>query len=98
MLRCTIPMPPCCANAIARCDSVTVSIAELTIGILIAMCRVRHVRGSVSLGRTSLRAGWRSISSKVRPSRIVSWIMKEYFHYDANRYYEVYGDFRIDRI
>ena len=48
--------------------------------------RVRQVRVSVSAGSTSLRAGWRSMSSKVRPSRIVSWIMKGYFHYDANRY------------
>ena len=32
MLRWMIPMPPCCASAIARCDSVTVSMAELTIG------------------------------------------------------------------
>src|SRR5580698_10201146 len=82
----------------ARCDSVTVSMAELTMGMFIAMCRVRQVRVSVSAGSTSLRAGCRSISSKVRPSRIVSWIMKGYFHYGANRYDEVYGDIRIDRI
>ena len=34
MLRWMIPMPPCCASAMARCDSVTVSIAALTMGIL----------------------------------------------------------------
>ena len=44
----------------ARCDSVTVSIAELTMGMFIAMCRVRHVRVSVSAGSTSLRAGCKS--------------------------------------
>ena len=28
-----MPMPPCCASAMARCDSVTVSMAAETIGI-----------------------------------------------------------------
>ena len=32
MLRWMIPMPPCCDRAIARWDSVTVSIAALTMG------------------------------------------------------------------
>ena len=50
-------MPPCCASAIARCDSVTVSMAELTIGMFMPMCRVRQVRVSVWAGSTPLRAG-----------------------------------------
>ena len=33
MLRWMMPMPPCCASAMARCDSVTVSMAELTMGM-----------------------------------------------------------------
>ena len=47
MLRWMIPMPPCCASAIARCDSVTVSIAALTIGMFSPILRVNHVRVSI---------------------------------------------------
>ena len=36
----------------------TVSIAELTIGIFMAMCRVRHVRVSVSVGSVLKPAGY----------------------------------------
>src|SRR5689334_7126132 len=68
-------MPPCCASAIARCDSVTVSMAAETIGIFKPICRVRKVRVSVSAGTTSLRAGSRRTSSKVRPSGRLSWII-----------------------
>src|SRR5437588_5180160 len=63
-------MPPCCAIAIARCDSVTVSIAADEIGILRGMLRVKRVVVSASVGRTPLRAGTRETSSKVRASLI----------------------------
>src|SRR5215210_5472460 len=61
-------MPPACAMAIARCDSVTVSIAALEIGMLSGMLRVNLVAVSASVGRTSLRAGTRETSSKVKAS------------------------------
>src|SRR6266511_358321 len=62
------PMPPCCASAIARAASVTVSIAEEHNGIWSWMLRVNCVDVSVSFGKTSERAGTRSTSSNVRPS------------------------------
>src|ERR1039457_1538584 len=69
------PIPPCCASAMARWDSVTVSIAELTMGTFNGIARVSLVRVSASAGSTSLRAGKRSTSSKVSPSGIESWII-----------------------
>jgi len=42
-LRWIMPSPPCCASAIAMCDSVTVSMAELTMGMLRRMLRVSWV-------------------------------------------------------
>jgi hypothetical protein len=63
--------------------------AELTIGMFMPMCLVRQVRVSVSDGSTPLRAGCKSTSSKVRPSIIVSGIMREYFYYAANGYDEL---------
>src|SRR5581483_5579813 len=66
------PMPPCCARAIARCDSVTVSMAALTTGMLRAIRRVTQVRVSACVGRTPLRAGSSRTSSNVRPSGMVS--------------------------
>src|SRR5580658_5554567 len=74
-----IPTPPCCASAMARWDSVTVSIAELTMGIFKPIFRVSQVRVSVCAGTTSLRAGSSKTSSKVRPSGIVSGIMRGVF-------------------
>src|SRR6266508_5108876 len=62
------PMPPCCASAIARAASVTVSIAEEHNGIWSWMLRVNCVDVSVSFGKTSERAGTKSTSSNVRPS------------------------------
>ena len=59
------PMPPACAMAIAICASVTVSMAEATIGILRGMARVMRERISTSDGRTSDRPGFSSTSSKV---------------------------------
>ena len=38
-----MPSPPCWASAIAMCDSVTVSMAALTIGMLRLMLRVSRV-------------------------------------------------------
>src|SRR5437660_4273323 len=63
-----IPIPHSRAKAIARRDSVTVSMAALTIGILMTMRRVRCVRVSVSVGRTEDFPGSNSTSSKVRPN------------------------------
>ena len=73
MLRWTMPMPPCWARAMARCDSVTVSMAAEEMGMLRTMSRVKLVRVSTSAGITSLRAGSSKTSSKVRPSMSVSW-------------------------
>ena len=47
-----MPMPPCCAIAMASRDSVTVSIAALSSGTLTRMLRVTHEVTSTSLGRT----------------------------------------------
>ena len=42
-LRCTMPMPPCCAMAMAMRDSVTVSMAEESSGVFSVMSRVSCV-------------------------------------------------------
>src|SRR5207249_7108152 len=83
MLRCMMPMPPCCASAMARCDSVTVSMAELTIGIFSPIPRVSSVFVSASAGTTSLRAGSSRTSSKVRPSRMLPSIIDGFFHHSS---------------
>ncbi len=59
------PMPPACAMAIAIADSLTVSIAEATIGILSTILRVIRERISTSDGMTSDRPGFNNTSSKV---------------------------------
>ena len=59
------PMPPACAMAMARLASVTVSMAEETIGMLSAIARVSRVRMSTSDGITSDGPGLSSTSSKV---------------------------------
>src|SRR5262245_59191510 len=61
-------MPPACAMAIAILASVTVSIAEATIGMLSAMPRVMRERISTSEGSTSERPGFSSTSSNVKAS------------------------------
>ena len=63
------PMPPACAMAIAISASVTVSMAEATIGMLSAISRVMRVRMSTSDGSTSDRPGLSRTSSKVSASR-----------------------------
>ena len=68
-LRCMTPMPPSRAMAIARRDSVTVSIAAETRGIASEMFRVRRLSVDASEGRISEAAGISRTSSKVRPSR-----------------------------
>src|SRR5579863_3224090 len=60
----------------ARWDSVTVSMAALRTGMFSPMLRVPMVRVSVCAGTTSLCAGSSRTSSKVRPSGIVSRIMR----------------------
>src|SRR6267154_1129041 len=62
----TMPMPPSCAMAIARRDSVTVSIAAETSGMLSWMLRVSRVLRLTFRGRTLEWAGTRRTSSKVR--------------------------------
>src|SRR3982074_3191130 len=62
----TIPMPPSCAMAIARRDSVTVSIAAETRGMLSWILRVSRVLRLTFRGRTLEWAGTRRTSSKVR--------------------------------
>jgi hypothetical protein len=68
-LRWITPRPPACAMAIAMAPSVTVSIADVMIGILSAISRVMRVRTSVSVGSTSESPGLSSTSSKVSASR-----------------------------
>src|SRR5487761_2500830 len=96
MLRWIRPTPPCCASAIARWDSVTVSMAALNTGMFSVMLRVPIVRVSVWAGTMSLCAGSSRTSSKVRPSRIVSRIMR-YFYFTAlgrSAPFVVDGDFQ----
>ena len=65
----TMPMPPSRAIAIAVAASVTVSIADDTIGIASRMPGVSCVLTSTSLGMTSLSAGTSRTSSNVSASR-----------------------------
>ena len=60
-----MPMPPCCAIAIASRDSVTVSIAALSSGTLTRMLRVTHEVTSTALGSTCECRGTSSTSSNV---------------------------------
>src|ERR1700675_4946903 len=53
--------------------------AELTTGMFKPILRVNQVRVSVSAGTTLLREGTNRTSSKVRPSGIVSGIMRGTF-------------------
>ena len=53
-LRCTMPMPPCCAMAMAMRDSVTVSMAEEISGVFSVMLRVSWVCVLTCAGTTSL--------------------------------------------
>ena len=67
-LRCSTPIPPARAIAIAIRASVTVSIAELTSGTLRRILRVSWLAVSAVAGTTSEAAGSRRTSSKVSPS------------------------------
>src|SRR3954452_1242872 len=64
------PMPPCCAIAIARRDSVTVSIAALASGTFSRILRVNDDETSTALGSTVECCGTSRTSSKV--SAVVS--------------------------
>ena len=75
MLRCTMPIPPWRAMAMARRDSVTVSMAADASGILSLNCRVKCVRVSTSVGSTEDLPGKSKTSSNVRPSEIGPSIM-----------------------
>ena len=62
-LRCSTPMPPLRAIAMAMSASVTVSIAADSTGTFIVMLRVRWVEVSTSDGITSVSFGNSSTSS-----------------------------------
>jgi len=62
---CTMPMPPSWARAIARRDSVTVSMAAESRGRLSCILRVRRVARLTSRGRIAEWAGTRRTSSNV---------------------------------
>src|SRR5690242_4905472 len=65
---CTNPSPPSCAMAMAVRASVTVSMAALTMGMRSRRFLVSWAPTSTCRGRTSLSAGRRRTSSKVRAS------------------------------
>ena len=69
-LRWRIPSPPCCAIAIARLASVTVSMAAEISGMPSSISRVSRVRTSTSAGRTAEYAGASRTSSNASASRI----------------------------
>ena len=58
-----MPMPPCCASAIARCDSVTVSMAELTTGIF-----RRDLAGEPGAG---VGLGWDHVAARRQQQHVV---------------------------
>ena len=68
MFLCKIPIPPSRAKAIAKVDSVTVSIAADTNGILMDSLRVSWEEMVTSRGNTSEYEGTNNTSSKVKPS------------------------------
>src|SRR5208282_3766759 len=70
-----IPRPPCCAMAMAMCDSVTVSMAALMMGTFSRMLREIWVCVLVFAGTTSERAGRSNTSSNVRASGTGKWII-----------------------
>src|SRR6266581_4285047 len=70
MLRCTIPIPPWRAMAMARRDSVTVSMAAEASGMVRASFLAKIVVVSASPGSTDDLPGKSNTSSKVRPSEI----------------------------
>ena len=63
-------MPPAWAMAMASRLSVTVSMADETMGMLRLISRVNRVAVSTCPGITSEAPGSSKTSSKVRPSRI----------------------------
>ena len=66
-----MPTPPSWARAMARADSVTVSMAAETMGILIPMLRVSFVLVSAWFGTKSLFPGTSSTSSNVIPLAMI---------------------------
>ena len=62
-LRCSTPIPPCRAMAMAMRASVTVSMAEVTRGTRSVIVRVSRVVVSTSVGNTSVSPGSRRTSS-----------------------------------
>jgi hypothetical protein len=70
------PIPPACAIDMAILLSVTVSIAELSSGMLSAIERVTRVVVSAVEGKTLEAPGTNKTSSKVRASRISICILR----------------------
>ena len=70
-LRCSTPMPPARAMAIAIRASVTVSMAELTSGTCKRIFLVSWLEVSAAAGTTSDAAGSSNTSSKVSPSMAI---------------------------
>ena len=68
IFRCITPKPPSCAMLIAISASVTVSMAELIMGMLIFMLREIRVLVSTFFGSTVDSQGTIKKSSKVNPS------------------------------
>src|SRR4051794_7523034 len=64
-----MPIPPSWARAMARRDSVTVSMAAERIGMFISIPRQTRVRSSAWFGWTSEKPGTSETSSKVRARR-----------------------------
>ena len=67
MFLCSTPMPPARAIAMAISDSVTVSMAAETSGMLREIVRVKRLTVETSRGCTAEYRGTRSTSSNVRP-------------------------------
>src|SRR5437899_9483670 len=84
MLRCTIPIPPWRAMAIARRDSVTVSMAAEASGMFRASFLAKFVVVSTSPGSTDDLPGKSSTSSKVRPSEIGPSLIPEGLTFDRS--------------
>ena len=68
---CMMPSPPSWASAIAKADSVTVSIGAESTGMFRTIPAVRLDRVSASPGMTADRRGSNSTSSKVIPSSAI---------------------------
>src|ERR1700722_2227054 len=79
------PIPPWRAIAIARRESVTVSIAAATMGIFSGTLRARQVRVSACVGSTEDLPGSSRTSSNVSPSGMAPSIINFSYSFAAFR-------------